>query len=119
MGIEVERIWKARFQNTRDGHAEMDGQPADEEGGWWVPWQSGKKSGEDYMLFPGDPNACAANVCNCHCTVVSKVKSNSPALQSFRDRKQAERDAWKAENADRNDWRDRLFGDGNHPYARR
>lgn len=30
MGIETERIWHCRFQNTREGHAMMEGVPANE-----------------------------------------------------------------------------------------
>lgn len=119
MGIEMEREWVCRYQNSRDGHMEMDGKTENEQGGWWVPWQSGKKGGVDFMLYPGDPSASAANVVNCHCAVISRVKSSSPALERFRAKKKEQREAWKAENAEQNDWRDRLFADGNHPYARR
>ena len=66
-GIILEKEWLATTDSrTRDWHAELDGQtrPIDE------PFENaiGK------IMFPGDPSADGANVYNCRCTLVSKVK---------------------------------------------
>ena len=66
-GIILEKEWLATTDSrTRDWHAELDGQTRhiDE------PFENaiGK------IMFPGDPSADGANVYNCRCTLVSKVK---------------------------------------------
>lgn len=66
-GIILEKEWLAAIDSrTRDWHAELDGQtrPIDK------PFENaiGK------IMFPGDPSADGANVYNCRCTLVSKVK---------------------------------------------
>ena len=66
-GIVLEKEWLAAIDSrTRDWHAELDGQtkPIDK------PFENaiGK------IMFPGDPSADGANVYNCRCTLVSKVK---------------------------------------------
>ncbi len=66
-GIILEKEWIATSDSrTRDWHNELDGQtrPVDE------PFVNaiGK------IMFPGDPSADGANVYNCRCTLVSKVK---------------------------------------------
>lgn len=66
-GIVLEKEWIATSDSrTRDWHEELDGQtrPIDE------PFENaiGK------IMFPGDPSADGANVYNCRCTLVSKVK---------------------------------------------
>ena len=66
-GIILEKEWLAAIDSrTRDWHAELDGQtrPVDE------PFENaiGK------IMFPGDPSADGANVYNCRCTLVSRVK---------------------------------------------
>ena len=66
-GIILEKEWLAAIdKRTRDWHNELDGQtrPIDK------PFENaiGK------IMFPGDPSADGANVYNCRCTLVSKVK---------------------------------------------
>ena len=66
-GIILEKEWLATTDSrTRDWHAELDGQtrPIDK------PFENaiGK------IMFPGDPTADSANVYNCRCSLVSKVK---------------------------------------------
>ena len=66
-GIILEKEWLATTDSrTRDWHAELDGQtrPIDE------PFENaiGK------IMFPGDPSADGANVYNCRCTLVTKIK---------------------------------------------
>ena len=66
-GIILEKEWIATSDSrTRDWHNELDGQtrPTDK------PFENaiGK------IMFPGDPSADGANVYNCRCTLVSRVK---------------------------------------------
>ena len=66
-GIILEKEWLATSDaRTRDWHAELDGQtrPIDK------PFENaiGK------IMFPGDPSADGANVYNCRCTLISRVK---------------------------------------------
>ena len=66
-GIILEKEWIAAIDSrTRDWHAELDGQtrPIDK------PFENaiGK------IMFPGDPSADGANVYNCRCSLISKVK---------------------------------------------
>lgn len=66
-GIILEKEWIATSDSrTRDWHEELDGvtKPIDK------PFENaiGK------IMFPGDPTADGANVYNCRCTLVSKVK---------------------------------------------
>lgn len=66
-GIILEKEWLATSDaRTRDWHNELDGQtrPIDE------PFENaiGK------IMFPGDPSADGANVYNCRCTLVTRVK---------------------------------------------
>ena len=66
-GIILEKEWIATSDSrTRDWHNELDGQtrPTDK------PFENaiGK------IMFPGDPSADGANVYNCRCTLVAKVK---------------------------------------------
>ena len=66
-GIILEKEWLAAIDSrTRDWHVELDGQtrPIDK------PFENaiGK------IMFPGDPSADGANVYNCRCTLISKVK---------------------------------------------
>lgn len=66
-GIILEKEWLAAIDSrTRDWHAELNGKtaPIDE------PFVN--SIGE--IMFPGDPSADGANVYNCRCTLVSKVK---------------------------------------------
>ena len=66
-GIVLEKEWLAAIdKRTRDWHRDLNGvaKPIDE------PFHN------DFgdIMFPGDPSADGANVYNCRCTLVSKVK---------------------------------------------
>ena len=66
-GIILEKEWLAAIdKRTRDWHVELDGQtrPIDK------PFENaiGK------IMYPGDPSADGANVYNCRCSLISKVK---------------------------------------------
>ena len=66
-GIILEKEWLAAIdKRTRDWHRDLNGvtKPIDE------PFHN------DFgdIMFPGDPSADGANVYNCRCTLISKVK---------------------------------------------
>ncbi len=66
-GIIMEKEWLAAIDSrTRDWHAELNGQtkPVDE------PF----KNSIGAIMYPGDPSADGANVYNCRCSLISKVK---------------------------------------------
>lgn len=83
-GIILEKEWLAAIDSrTRDWHAELDGatKPIDE------PFENaiGK------IMFPGDPSADGANVYNCRCSLISKVKGFKKAqVQKAMAEKQVE-----------------------------
>jgi len=61
-GIPVKKVWAAAFSsNTRDQHAEANGQKVKEEEYFIV-------NGEQ-MEHPGDPSGSAGNVINCRCAM--------------------------------------------------
>lgn len=66
-GIILEKEWLAAIDSrTRDWHADLNGKtmPIDK------PFQN------DFgdIMYPGDPSAHPANVYNCRCTLISKIK---------------------------------------------
>ena len=66
-GIILEKEWIAAIDNrTRDWHKDLNGvtKPIDE------PFHN--EFGD--IMFPGDPSADGANVYNCRCTLVTKIK---------------------------------------------
>ena len=61
----VEQEWRARFINTRDSHAFMDGQTR--------PLGEAFQSGAGVFLrWPGDSSAPAREVASCHCVVLRR-----------------------------------------------
>jgi len=70
----VTRTWvTAGDDRVRDAHAELDG----DEVGLNEPFDS-----EDGpIMYPGDPNASAAMVINCRCTLIYRFKLAEPAAQ--------------------------------------
>lgn len=74
MGIRVTKTWSTRMRNSRDTHVALNGQTV----------LDGEKfisiSGAE-LEYPGDPNAPAAEVINCHCVIVPGVsKVNAPLV---------------------------------------
>ena len=64
----VERTWAATMdKRTRDTHWDMNGQVR----GMNIPFDS--PSGAK-LLFPGDPTAPAAEVINCRCVLLTRIK---------------------------------------------
>ena len=66
MGVGVYNEWHARFINTRDTHAAMDGQRRMLDD----PFQS--PSGA-LLMYPGDPTAPPEEVINCYCQITTRV----------------------------------------------
>lgn len=54
--------WIATFSNTREAHAQADGQV--------VPVDEAFNVGGESLHYPGDPSGSAANVINCQCSAV-------------------------------------------------
>lgn len=82
MGINMAQTWTARHVNTRDAHeflhgkTIMAGQTFEVDAGHDVISRSKKgiRTGGGYEIaFPGDPNAPARAVINCHCVLVPRV----------------------------------------------
>ena len=66
-GIILEKEWLAAIDSrTRDWHAELNGKTA--------PIDEPFENAIGKIMFPGDPSADGANVYNCRCTLVSRVK---------------------------------------------
>ena len=67
LGVEMEKTWMARMVRTRDTHADLNGitVPA---GDPWITIDGNE------LMFPGDPDAHAEEVINCHCVERPRVK---------------------------------------------
>jgi hypothetical protein len=77
MGIEVQQIWDATLDDrTRETHAAMDGEVADENGMFHTPW--GLVSGPG---IEGPPE----EVINCRCRLVGQVEGFEPQFRISRD----------------------------------
>lgn len=66
-GIILEKEWLAAIDSrTRDWHAELNGKT--------VPIDEPFVNAIGEIMFPGDPSADGANVYNCRCSLISRVK---------------------------------------------
>ena len=66
-GIILEKEWLSAVDSrTRDWHAELNGKTA--------PIDEPFENAIGKIMFPGDPSADGANVWNCRCTLVARVK---------------------------------------------
>lgn len=66
-GIILEKEWLAAIDShTRDWHIELDGVS--------IPVDQPFSNAIGKIMYPGDPSADGANVYNCRCTLVSKIK---------------------------------------------
>lgn len=63
LGVRVVNMWSARMINTRDTHEALDGVVALQ--GEYFPGSP--------LRYPGDPNAPAREVINCHCLLIPDV----------------------------------------------
>lgn len=66
-GVIVTKRWSARMINTRDSHAALNGVEIPENEKFRTIWGN-------ELRYPGDPEAPAAEVINCHCVLVPDVK---------------------------------------------
>ena len=73
MGVAVEKQWVSatdirtrRIPRDQYDHLHMNGKRVPYDSGFIVP----STRSIDLMLYPGDPQGAAGNVCNCRCTVV-------------------------------------------------
>lgn len=66
-GLKITKEWSARMVNTRETHAALDGVkiPQDQ------PFVT--EDGNE-LMYPGDPNAPAEEVINCHCVMITDVE---------------------------------------------
>lgn len=61
-GIPMEKMWIARMKNTRDSHADLNRRTAKVDEPFTTIWGN-------ELMYPGDPNAPALEVINCHCVL--------------------------------------------------
>ena len=73
MGVAVEKQWISatdirtrRIPRNQYDHLHMNGKRVPFDAGFVVP----STRSIDLMMYPGDPQGAAGNVCNCRCTVV-------------------------------------------------
>ena len=67
MGLRIVKTWSAQMVNTRDTHAELNGQT--------VPMdQPFVTSAGNSLMYPCDPTAPAEEVINCHCVMITDVE---------------------------------------------
>lgn len=65
-GADVVKQWDATLDaKTRDSHVQVDGEIRELD----KPFSNG-------LMFPGDPNGGAAEVCNCRCALLQRAKWN-------------------------------------------
>lgn len=61
-GIRMEKMWIARMKNTRDSHADLNRRTAVVDEPFTTIWGN-------ELMYPGDPDAPAREVINCHCVL--------------------------------------------------
>lgn len=66
MGIITTKEWSARMRNTRDSHAALNGVVIPENKKFRTIWGN-------ELRYPGDPEAPASEVINCHCVLIPGV----------------------------------------------
>lgn len=81
-GVIVTKKWSARMRNTRDSHAALNGVEIPENEKFRTIWGN-------ELRYPGDPEAPAAEVINCHCVLIPDVKM-PPENSAGRLKKEAE-----------------------------
>lgn len=83
-GTILKKQWLATVSTkkhpTRDWHKELSGQIAEVDEPFINHPPSGKKKVEEKIMYPGDPNASAANIYNCRCTLTTVVEGFEPTL---------------------------------------
>lgn len=66
MGIITTKEWSARMRNTRDSHAALNGVVIPKNKKFRTIWGN-------ELRYPGDPEAPASEVINCHCVLIPGV----------------------------------------------
>lgn len=69
-GVNVVNRWSTRMVNSRETHIALDGK--------WA--KHGERFSGSILRFPGDPEAPAGEVINCHCVLVPKVLHPSETI---------------------------------------
>lgn len=74
MDIPIKKRWSTKFDNSRPTHIKVNREevPLDK------PFSNG-------LMFPGDPNAPAKEVCNCRCVMTIIVDAKSDELKKVRE----------------------------------
>lgn len=67
-GIPMEKMWIARMKNTRDSHADLNRRTAKVDEPFTTIWGN-------ELMYPGDPNAQAREVINCHCVLIAAFRT--------------------------------------------
>lgn len=84
-GTILKKQWLATISTkkhkTRDWHKELSGQIAEIDEPF-INHPPNGKNGKDSeeIMYPGDPNASAANIYNCRCTLLTVVEGFEPTL---------------------------------------
>lgn len=80
-GVIVKKQWLATISTkkhpTREWHQELSGQIAEIDEPF-INYPNGKDKEE--IMYPGDPNASAANIYNCRCSLTYVVEGFEPTL---------------------------------------
>lgn len=83
-GVNMAQRWRCKMTNSRDSHKELDGQMVNY-GEKFVTHQLTKHGLlTHYLRFPGDPEAPAGEVINCHCVLVPVVLRPDETVQDGR-----------------------------------
>lgn len=76
-GTILKKQWLATNDTkTRDAHAELNGVTAEID----EPFINYPNGDRDEIMYPGDPNAVAANIYNCRCTLTYVIEGFKPTL---------------------------------------
>ena len=76
-GTILKKQWLATNDTkTRDAHVELNGITAEID----EPFINYPNGDKDEIMYPGDPNASAANIYNCRCTLTYVIEGFKPTL---------------------------------------
>ena len=90
MGLEIDDEWTARMVNTRDTHADLNGQLVPH-GDSFVTIAGNK------LRYPGDPAAPPEETVRCHCGIIPRVRNVPDSIKQSREklRKDMGFDEWR------------------------
>lgn len=78
--IVKKKWWTTQDKKAREWHRELSGQIAELDEPFINHPPIGKKRESEEIMYPADPNASAANVYNCRCTMTAVVEGFEPTL---------------------------------------